>query len=219
MFGNIVLHVNLNFLVGSMSQARILTDKEYRRVLLLISKKKHQARNRCLLTISHLAGLRVGEISSLTLKHVLNGDGSVKDEVYLSADETKGNRGRTVLFPQKLREAITDYLCVRFKLKEKDLKVLNQTDTSRALFYSQKSHHDGFDSNTLSQWFSRIYRESGLSGCSSHSGRRKFATVLSENSINPKIIQKLLGHRQIQTTMLYCEISPKSMRTAVELLS
>lgn len=202
-----------------MSQARILTDKEYRRVLLHISKKKHHARNRCLLSISHLAGLRVGEISSLTLKHVLNDDGSIKDEIYLSADETKGNRGRTVLFPEKLREAITEYLSVRFGLKEKDLKVLNQTNISRALFYSQKSHLDGFDPNTLSQWFGRIYRESGLSGCSSHSGRRKFATVLSESSINPKIIQKLLGHRQIQTTMLYCEVSPTSMRTAVELLS
>ena len=139
-----------------MSQAKILTDKEYRRVLLLLAKKKHQSRNKCLLAISHLAGLRVGEISSLTLKHVLNEDGSIKDEVFLSADETKGNRGRTVLFPQKLREAITDYLSIRFKLKEKDLKVLNQTDTSRALFYSQKSHTEGFDPNTLSQWFSRI---------------------------------------------------------------
>jgi integrase/recombinase XerD len=29
----------------------------------------------------------------------------------------------------------------------------------------------------------------------------------------------LLGHRQLQTTMLYCEVSPKSMRNAVELLS
>lgn len=202
-----------------MSQAKILTDKEYRRVLLLLAKKNHQSRNKCLLAISHLGGLRVGEIASLTLKHVLNEDGSIKDEVYLTADETKGNRGRAVLFPQKLRDAITDYLCVRFKLKAKDLKVLNQTDTSRALFYSQKSHTEGFDPNTLSQWFSRIYRESGLSGCSSHSGRRKFASVLSDNSINPKIIQKLLGHRQIQTTFLYVEVSPKSMRTAVELLS
>lgn len=202
-----------------MAQAKILNDKEYRRVLIHLSKKRHQARNKCLLSISHLAGLRVGEISSLTLKHVLNDDGSIKDEIYLSSNETKGNRGRTVLLPQKLRDDLVTYLCTRFRLKEKDLKVLNQTDTSRALFYSQKSHVEGFDANTLSQWFSRIYREAGLSGCSSHSGRRKFATVLSEKSINPKIIQKLMGHRQIQTTFLYVEVSPQSMRTAVELLS
>jgi integrase/recombinase XerD len=202
-----------------MSQARILNDREYRKVLLHIAKKKHHARNKCLLFMSHLAGLRVGEIASLTLKHVLNGDGSIRDEVYLNADETKGNRGRAVLLPQKLREEMLDYLSVRFKLKAKDLHVLNSTDMTRALFYSQKSHLDGFDANTLSQWFGRIYRESGIEGASSHSGRRFFATHLSENSVNPKIIQKLLGHRQIQTTMLYCEVSPQSMRKAVELLS
>ena len=50
-----------------MSQARILTDKEYRKVLLHIAKKKHHARNKCMLYMSHLAGLRAIEISSLTI--------------------------------------------------------------------------------------------------------------------------------------------------------
>jgi integrase/recombinase XerD len=202
-----------------MSQARILTDREFRKVLLHIAKKMHHARNKCMLYMSHLAGLRVGEISSLTLKHVLNEDGTIKDEMYLTADETKGNRGRTVLLPMKLREELVDYLCTRFKRKADELHVLHYTDTSRALFYSQKSMNDGFDPNTLSQWFTRIYRQSGIEGASSHSGRRFFATHLSENSVNPKIIQKLLGHRNLQTTMIYCEVSPKSMRNAVELLS
>jgi integrase/recombinase XerD len=106
--------------------------------------------------MSHLAGLRVGEISSLTIKHVLNEDGTIKDEMYLTADETKGNRGRTVLLPEKLREELVDYLCTRFKRKSDELHVLHYTDTSRALFYSQKSMKDGFDPNTLSQWFARI---------------------------------------------------------------
>ena len=202
-----------------MSQARILTDREYRKVLLHISKKKHHARNKCMLFMSHLGGLRVGKIASLTLKHVLNEDGTIKDEVYLTADETKGNRGRNFLMPKKLQEELIEYLSIRFKLKINDLHVLNRTDTTRALFYSQKSHVGGFDPNTLSQWFTRTYRESGLNGCSSHSGRRFFATHLSENSVNPKIIQKLLGHRNLQTTMLYCEVSPQSMRNAIELLS
>jgi len=202
-----------------MSQARILADREFRKVLLHISKKSHHARNKCMLYMSHLAGLRVGEIASLTLKHVLNDDGTIKDEMYLTADETKGNHGRAVLLPEKLREELTEYLSVRFKMKAADLHVLHYTDMTRALFYSQKSMKDGFDPNTLSQWFARIYREAGIEGASSHSGRRFFATHLSENSVNPKIIQKLLGHRNLQTTMIYCEVSPKSMRNAVELLS
>ena len=42
---------------------------------------------------------------------------------------------------------------------------------------------------------------------------------MCEQSVNSKIIQKILGHRQLQTAMLYYEVSPKSMRNAVELLS
>ena len=202
-----------------MAQAKILTDSEYRKVLLYISKKNHHARNKCMLYMSHLGGLRCGEISALTLKCVLNSDGSIKDEIALSADQTKGSRGRTVLVPEKLRQEIEDYLCARFKLKAKDLHALCYTDTSRALFYSQKSMKEGMSANVMSQWFGRVYRACTINGASSHSGRRFFASYLSDNSINPKVIQKLLGHRQLSTTMLYCEVSPKSMRSAVELLS
>lgn len=200
-----------------MSQARILTDKEYRKVLLHIAKKKHHARNKCMLYMSHLAGLRAIEISSLTIADAVNTDGTIKDEIYLRPRQTKGDRGRTVLVPQKLQDELFDYLCSRFNLK--DLKIIHYLDTSKALFYSQKSSVRGFTANTLAQWFGATYRACGIDGASSHSGRRHFATFLNESSVSPKIIQNLLGHRQLQTTMLYCEISPKSMRKAVELLS
>ena len=200
-----------------MSQARILTDKEYRKVLLHIAKKKHHARNKCMLYMSHLAGLRAIEIASLTIADAVNTDGTIKDEIYLRPRQTKGDRGRTVLVPQKLQDELFDYLCTRFNLK--DLKIIHYLDTSKALFYSQKSSIRGFTANTLAQWFGATYRACGIDGASSHSGRRHFATFLNESSVSPKIIQNLLGHRQLQTTMLYCEISPKSMRKAVELLS
>ena len=200
-----------------MSQARILTDKEYRKVLLHIAKKKHHARNKCMLYMSHLAGLRAIEIASLTIADAVNTDGTIKDEIYLRPRQTKGDRGRTVLVPQKLQDELLDYLCTRFNLK--DLKIIHYIDTSKALFYSQKSSVRGFTANTLAQWFGATYRACGIDGASSHSGRRHFASFLNENSVSPKIIQNLLGHRQLQTTMLYCEISPKSMRKAVELLS
>jgi integrase/recombinase XerD len=198
-----------------MSQARILTDKEYRKVLLHLARKKHHARNKLALNLSHSAGLRVGEIANLTIKHVLAEDGTIKDEFFLSKNETKGNRGRTVLLSQKLRDEIHEYLSVRFQLK--DLTILNYTNLNRPLIYSQKSEL-GFSANSLAQWFGLTFRSAGLSGCSSHSGRRHFATSLSNSAVNPKIIQKLLGHRQVQTTLLYCEVSPNSLRKAVELI-
>lgn len=200
-----------------MSQAKILTDREYRKVLLYIAAHRHASRNKAILYMSHLAGLRVGEISHLTINDVLNQDGTIKDEIYLSADKTKGSRGRTVLFPEKLRDELYNYLSIRFRLK--DLKAVAQTDTSRALFYNQRNPSTGFSPNTLTQWFHYLYKNAGIEGASSHSGRRFFATKISEAGTNPKVLQNLLGHRQIQTTLRYVEISPTMMRNAVELMS
>jgi integrase/recombinase XerD len=64
-----------------------------------------------------------------------------------------------------------------------------------------------------------LYKNAGVEGASSHSGRRFFATSLSEKSVNPKVLQNLLGHRNLQTTMRYVEVSPTMMRQAVELMS
>lgn len=200
-----------------MSQAKILTDREYRKVLLYIASHRHASRNKAMLYMSHLAGLRVGEISHLTIADVLNQDGTIKDEIYLSADKTKGSRGRTVLLPEKLREELYSYLSIRFRLK--DLKAVSQTDTSRALFYNQQNPSKGFSPNTLTQWFHYLYKNAGVEGASSHSGRRFFATKISEAGTNPKVLQQLLGHRQIQTTLRYVEVSPTMMRNAVELMN
>ena len=202
-----------------MSQARILSQSEFRKILLHIAKKKHHARNKAIVYCSFFGCMRVGEISSLTINDVLNDDGSIKEEVYLKAFQTKGSRGRTVYMPTKLQEEIKSYLTVRFGLKDKDLQVLHYTDTSKALFGSQKNTQRGFSPNTLCQWFTKLYSDCSISGASSHSGRRWGATQLCEQSVNPKIIQKILGHRQLQTTMLYYEVSPNSMRNAIELLS
>ena len=51
-------------------QAKVLDDKELRRVLDYISTRKHAARNRALLLLSHGAGLRVCELSALRIKDV-----------------------------------------------------------------------------------------------------------------------------------------------------
>jgi integrase/recombinase XerD len=64
-----------------------------------------------------------------------------------------------------------------------------------------------------------LYKHAGIEGASSHSGRRFFATKIAEAGTNPKVLQNLLGHRNLQTTMRYVEVSPTMMRNAVELMN
>ena len=200
-----------------MSQAKVLSERELRRVLLYVASHKHGSRNKAMLLCTHLAGMRVGEVAALNIGDVLNTDGSIKDEVYLAADQTKGSKGRTVLFPKKLQEEIHNFLSVRFRLKE--LAAIYYTDTSRALFNTQKEPIRGFSPNTLSQYFHHLYREAGIDGASSHSGRRGFITSLANKGVNVRVLMALAGHSNLSTTQRYIELNPSMMRTAVEMIA
>jgi integrase/recombinase XerD len=91
-------------------------------------------------------------------------------------------------------------------------------NTNRKFFYSQKSTSDGFSANTLTQFFHYLYRRVGIDGASSHSGRRTFATNIASKGVGIKVLQKLLGHKNIQTTSVYIYASDDMLRKAVELV-
>ena len=55
----------------------------------------------------------------------------------------------------------------------------------------------------MQKLFGRMYRQVGLDGASSHSGRRTFATKLIDDEIALTNVQKLLGRKNIQTTTGY----------------
>lgn len=120
-----------------MSQAKVITEREHRKILLHIAANKHASRNKAMFLTTHLSGMRVGEVAALKISDVLAADGVIKDEVYLLADQTKGDKGRTVLLPKRLRDELAYYLSTKFCTR--DLKSINDTDTSYALFANQKS--------------------------------------------------------------------------------
>ena len=80
-----------------MAQARVLTERQLKKVLQYCDQHKHPTRNKAMLLMTHFAGLRVGEVAALTVSDVLTLEGEIKDEVFLSSAQTKGSRGRTVL--------------------------------------------------------------------------------------------------------------------------
>ncbi len=51
--------VNTTFGVNAMSQARVLTERELRKVLSYCSQQPHATRNRAMLLCTHMAGMRV----------------------------------------------------------------------------------------------------------------------------------------------------------------
>ena len=185
-----------------MAQASVLTDTEIRRVFRIIDTTRHPGRNRVAFALSIFAGLRVGEIAALTIGDVATANGDVRREIKLGAHQTKGPKGRTVILSERVRKEIGSFL-----------KNSPRRAHAAPLIASQRNHRP-FTNVTLSMLFKEIYETAGIRA-SSHSGRRTFATRLNEKGIG---IQKLMGHRHIGTTALYCDVSDAALRNAVELV-
>jgi len=188
-----------------MAQAKTLTQAELDQVLRYIDTQKYALRNRTLLLTSFWSGMRVKEIASLRIMDVMNDDGSIKSEVRLTAAQTKGSHPRTVFLPEKLRAELAIYLKFR--------------DPSRPeipLFFTEKNL--GFTPNTMCQLFFWLYRNAGISGASSHSGRRTFITNLAQKGIGVRVLASLSGHRSIAVTQRYIDVNDEMKRNAVELI-
>ena len=189
-----------------MSQAKTLSESELKIVLAVVDKGRNPKRNRLMLLLSHWAGMRVGEVAAVKIGDVLNDNGIVNNEIRLSAEQTKGNKARTVMLADKLRKEIGSYCASLTKL-----------DSKMPLIASQKSRN-GFSSNSLTQEFKKLYRRSGIAGATSHSGRRTFITKLANKGIGVRVLQSLAGHRSMATTQLYIDVNDEMKRVAVNLI-
>lgn len=189
-----------------MSQAKTITDSELKILLAVIDKGRNPKRNRLMILLSHWAGMRVGEVAAVKIGDVLNVNGTVNDEIRLSPEQTKGKKARTVMLGDKLRKEIAAYCACLHKL-----------DPTRPLIPSQK-RRDGFNANSLTQEFKKLYERAGIVGATSHSGRRTFITNLANKGIGVRVLQSLAGHRSIATTQLYIDVNDEMKRQAVNMI-
>jgi integrase/recombinase XerD len=70
----------------------------------------------------------------------------------------------------------------------------------------------------LCVWFHTLYRNIGIAGGSSHSGRKFFITSLANKGIGVRILASLAGHRSIAVTQRYIDVNDEQKRNAVELI-
>ncbi len=187
-----------------MGQAIVLTEADVKKVLSIIAVGNHAERNRIAFLLSVQAGMRVGEIAALKLHDVITVDGSIVREIMLTAEQTKGNKGRIVYLNDKLRRELLHYV-----------RNLPRRTDDFPLVYSQRRYAH-FSNVTLCMLFKSFYAQAGLRN-SSHAGRRTFATKLNAKGVGMRTIQMLMGHKNIGTTALYCDVSDETLRNAVKL--
>lgn len=188
-----------------MGQALTLTDTQYRQVINSCTTRKHTQRDQAIIHTSFLAGLRAIELAALTVSDVYDHTGTVRSQFTIQGAQTKGGYARTVYVSNKLKRVFKDYHSL----------VADRTP-SDPLFMTQL--RTGFSANTMCQLFLQIYKDCGLRGASSHSGRRTFITKLANTGINVRLLAALAGHRHISTTQRYIDVNDHQLANAVELL-
>lgn len=85
---------------------------------------------------------------------------------------------------------------------------------------SERGH--AMTAKVVVNWFAHHYRELGLAGCSSHSGRRTLITLAARNLAmvggSLRDVQELAGHRNLATTEGYIEGDREAQRRLIELV-
>ncbi len=188
-----------------MSQAKTLTPQEIDQVLDYIASRSYAMRNRVMFLTGLWSGMRVGELSSLAVGDVRNTDGSVRAEIRLTAEQTKGRHPRTVFLPQKLRDELRVYFDMR-----------GMVPATNPLFIT--AGRKRFSANVMAQHFHYLFKRAGIAGASSHSMRRSFITNLANKGISVRVLAEISGHRSIAVTQKYIDVNDDMKRNAVEMV-
>ena len=188
-------------------QAKVLTAQEIRRALDYVATRPHAVRNRAMFLTMLYAMLRVKECAALRYSDVLDAQGKIKTEIYLTAEQTKGSQGNTVFVSERLRKELHAYV-----------EATPPQAISDKLFYSQKDRARGWNSNTLCQHFHHLFRNCAISGASSHSPRRTGITTLADKGVSVRVLQSIARHANLSTTQCYIDVNDTMKRKAIELV-
>jgi integrase/recombinase XerD len=188
-----------------MAKAKVLSKSEIKLVMRIAETGNNGLRDKTALSLSILAGMRIGEIASLTIGDVRELDGRAVSVINLSRHQTKGSKSRRVFISEELQKLLNQYLAT----------IADLNNSSAFIRSSRTGSH--FSNVSLSLRFKAIYQAAGIK-TSSHSGRRTFATRLNAAGIGMRTIQNALGHANIQTTALYCDVTDDQLANAVNVV-
>jgi integrase/recombinase XerD len=187
-------------------QAKILSSDHLDDLLIFASCTRHPIRNRLIVLLSAKAGLRAGEIAHLTWDMVVDGNGQISGLIELHDDAAKKGSGRLIPVHPDLRNALLAWRGI--------------TDGKGSVIRSERGK--AMSPNSIVIWFTRAFRNVGLKGCSSHSGRRTFITraarLVHKAGGSLRDVQLLAGHRSIQTTQRYIDGDTDAQRKLVAMI-
>ena len=146
-------------------------------------------RDRALLMLLYRTGMRIGELLQVKVDDII-----LSEQTILLYIGSKNYEGREVYYSSDAEQALKDWLRTR-------------DPTKRYLFYGRTDKPLSY----VAAWtvMRKALERSGLSdkGYSLHSLRHTFATEMINHGMRVEVLQKILGHQDIEMTMRYARLS------------
>jgi site-specific recombinase XerD len=169
----------------------VLTMEECFRIFGFVDNPKHKL----LLLIGYGAGLRRSEISTLKWQDILF------DEHKIHIKQSKGNKDRIVMLPNSIVAILQNYRAIY---------------PSDEWVFAGQYKGEAISASTVQVVMRQAVAKAGLEKKATvHTLRHSFATHLLESGTDIRYIQQLLGHANVNTTMIYTHITPKAAKNII----
>ena len=175
------------------SLPKILSVEEIDLIINSIDNSSRNAlRDKSIITLLYSSGLRVSELTELTLTNFY-----VKDDVLRIIG--KGMKERIVPISTKAKKCMIEYI------DNIRPKYLNKSDSKGVIFLSNRGKH--LSRKTI--W--NIIKSASINASiskevSPHTFRHSFASHLLEGGADLRVVQELLGHSSVSTTQIYTHL-------------
>ena len=159
--------------------------------------KINSKRNRAIFELLLSSGIRIGGLVNLKTSDVdLENRSAVTFE--------KGNKERMIYFDAATELALREYLEVR-QMTEK---------SGEKLFLSSMHPYKPLEISGVEILIRELGRSLGIKKIHPHRFRRTFATIASKRGMAIEDIQRLMGHKKIETTQIYIDSDEESAKNA-----
>ncbi len=170
----------------------VLSKQEVKRMLAVTENPKHKAT----LMLLYYAGLRLNEVRTLRWE-----DMDIERGI-IHVKNGKGSKERVVFLHPELKNT---------------LLFMGLGDIGPVLYSNVGGGR--YHPRTIQMIVKNASKKAGISkNVTPHTLRHSFATHLVEGGADIRSVQKLLGHKNIKTTILYTHISNKNMNRLSDLL-
>lgn len=190
--------LGVKFRKGQQNLPSFFYEKEMEELFQSIQGQKPlDYRNRALVELLYATGMRVSELTSLTLSQL---DFSLN----IVLVHGKGNKERYVPFGEFASEALIDYL-----------------QNARATLMRGKNHNfifvnhlgDSLTTNGVEYILKQLIKKTSLSQhIHPHMIRHSFATHLLNNGADMRTVQELLGHVSLSSTQIYTHVTKDALQ-------